>query len=282
MNLALYQLAQAAEGLTPHRWRSIVTAALIAIIFHLIFFIRWQNDALTEGAEDIGKDGIVVGIQRITQVAAPPKPSTPAPATVQPIEQTTIEAPAIQPPARSVSEPSITIPKEVPKEVPKELTQETPPEEPAKEPLQEEIEEPVAQEKPEPETRVTTPDAAATADVDSNLQPAPEMVEGGGDPAADIQYVRRLTAWLERNKRYPTKSRRRREEGTVLLNFTIDREGRLIGYELIQTAPYPALNASVEQMIKRASPLPTPPSTMQAGAPTISFTVPINFSLNRR
>ena len=278
MNLALYQLAQAAEELAPRRWWSIVIAVLFAIIFHLIFFIRWQNDAVTEGAEDIGKDGIVVGIQRITQIAPPAKPPTPQPAPVQPTPPTTIAAPAIQPLARAVNESSIAIPKEVSKEPAKEIA----PEEPAKEPLQEKIEEPVAKEKPEPKTTAATSDTATTTDVDNDLQPAPEMVAGGGDPAADIQYVRRLTAWLERNKRYPTKSRRRREEGTVLLNFTIDREGRLIDYQLIQKAPYPTLNASVEQMIKRASPLPPPPSTMQAEAQTISFTVPINFSLNRR
>lgn len=287
MNTSLYQLGQAAEQFTSRQWHHLALALVVAMLVHLVFFIRWQTSVPLDSAEDIGSDGIVVGIQRITQAAPPPTPKQRVqPVTPPPVVETVKPQVEVKDTNRGkldqvvIPPTEMEPPKEVlPKEVPPQEVKEQPPEPIA--PPPEEIPEPVAEIEEEP-VEDTVEAEVTPQTTNSEAQPAPEMVVGGGNPAARIKYVRRLTAWLERHKRYPSKARRRREEGTVVLNFVINRSGELQSYKIVTASQYPALNDAVEKMIQRASPLPKPPADMQAGRSMVSFTVPVNFSLNRR
>jgi len=88
-----------------------------------------------------------------------------------------------------------------------------------------------------------------------------------------------LLAHLNRAKRYPAEARLRREEGTVRLSFTIDRTGRVVGYQIVGSSGSAALDREALAMIQRASPLPAPlPEVVGA---RISLTVPVRFNLNR-
>jgi protein TonB len=87
-----------------------------------------------------------------------------------------------------------------------------------------------------------------------------------------------LLAQLNRAKRYPGDARSRREEGTVRLSFSIDRSGRVIGYQISGSSGSASLDQEALSMIQRASPLPAPPPEVPGSR--ISLTVPVRFNLN--
>ncbi len=100
---------------------------------------------------------------------------------------------------------------------------------------------------------------------------------GGGRPGDRQDYLATLAAWLERHKEYPQQARARRQEGVVLLRFTIDRAGRLLNWRIDQGSGYAALDREVEAMLRRATPLPPlPPEMTQA---ELELAVPIRFRL---
>jgi len=86
-----------------------------------------------------------------------------------------------------------------------------------------------------------------------------------------------LVAWLNRHKRYPDRARRLRQEGTVRVSFTIDRNGRILSHRIVASSGHALLDQEIQAMLKRASPVPAPPSSLRESRLTI--TVPIHFSL---
>jgi protein TonB len=104
-----------------------------------------------------------------------------------------------------------------------------------------------------------------------------DATPGGGRPGAAQDYLARLAAWLERHKDYPRAARLRREEGTVLLRFTIDRSGRLLDWRIERGSGHAALDREVAAMIGRADPLPAMPAEMPQAR--LELTVPVQFRL---
>ena len=109
-----------------------------------------------------------------------------------------------------------------------------------------------------------------------------------GPPAATTQisarlqdaragYAAQLGAWLNRHKRYPLQARQRRQEGTALLRFTVDRNGTVIDYSLQKSTGSALLDRAVLALIKRAQPLPTIPDLI--GQNSFEVVVPIQFQL---
>lgn len=90
-------------------------------------------------------------------------------------------------------------------------------------------------------------------------------------------YYGKLAVWLNRHKRYPSRARRLRQEGTVKVSFTINRSGRVLSHRIVSSSGHALLDQEVEAMLKRASPLPSFPPGMSQSQLTI--TVPIRFSL---
>jgi protein TonB len=134
------------------------------------------------------------------------------------------------------------------------------------------------------------PPPAATADVALPEQTPPEKVEEQRPPApATTARViattkRGLDAWeasvvkhLLRYKNYPNQARLRSEEGTVVLSFSVDRDGHVLAHTIVRSSGHPDLDAEVIAMIERAQPLPAfPPSMTEA---RLDLTVPILFNL---
>ena len=111
-----------------------------------------------------------------------------------------------------------------------------------------------------------------TADAGSDDGPA-----GGGTPGPSPDYVSLLQAWLARHREYPRTARLRRQEGTALLRFVMDRQGRVLSYRIERSSGVPALDRAVEEMLARASPLPAmPPETRNA---QLELVVPVRFEL---
>jgi protein TonB len=104
-----------------------------------------------------------------------------------------------------------------------------------------------------------------------------DAVAGGGSPGPTPDYLGVLRAWLERHKEYPRPARTRREEGTVLLRFVMERSGRVLSYRIERSSGHPALDRAVEEMLARAQPLPAmPPEIRQA---RLELVVPVQFAL---
>lgn len=87
----------------------------------------------------------------------------------------------------------------------------------------------------------------------------------------------RLAAHLERFKRYPYMARSRREEGIVMLRFTMDRQGEIIESYLEEGSGSFLLDREVKDMLRRAKPLPPPPREIAGN--TVELLLPIEFAL---
>lgn len=137
--------------------------------------------------------------------------------------------------------------------------------------------EPKPQPKPQPKPRIAPtpmaghePQPAPAVSADVTPTPVTErvaMVEaprGVMPPGPDLDalrddYLSGLVVALDRNKRYPRQSRRRREEGTVTIGFVVERSGTLAGLQIIESSGSPRLDraalATVEEL-RRYRPIP--------------------------
>lgn len=144
---------------------------------------------------------------------------------------------------------------------------------------------PAAPAPPRPRVRRTVPSTSpravaavagtpgpATATPASPVAPAP-----AAPAAAHSGYAMALFAALERRKEYPEAARWRRAEGIALLRVALRRDGSVIAWRVERSSGHADLDASLERMIRRASPLPAPPPEI-LGEP-VEFTVPVRFSL---
>ncbi|HEX7007680.1 MAG TPA: energy transducer TonB [Alphaproteobacteria bacterium] len=135
--------------------------------------------------------------------------------------------------------------------------------------------------KPDPkptETQTAAIDPAPAGNAGAKPAPAAgsgNETAGGGVPGAPADYLARLRAWLERHKEYPRRALARHIEGTVLVHFVMDREGRVLSSRITRTSGHPVLDRAVEAMLERAQPLPRMPDDMPQQQ--LSLVVPIQF-----
>lgn len=102
---------------------------------------------------------------------------------------------------------------------------------------------------------------------------------GSGPGDAVPTWEGMLVAALERQKRYPMASQRRREEDVVYVRLSLDREGRVTMLTIQKSRGYAALDAEALDLIRRASPLPKPPDSVVGEQ--ITLVVPIEFYIPR-
>lgn len=130
--------------------------------------------------------------------------------------------------------------------------------------------------------RSSTPDPA----VDRIVQAAPaQPVQSAAPPSSPSRgsdreaadYLGVVQARLARHKIYPRSARLTRQEGTVLVRFTIVSDGTITGWSIVQGAGHDILDQAAEDMIRRASPLPPIPAGM--GRTHIDITLPVQYSL---
>lgn len=95
------------------------------------------------------------------------------------------------------------------------------------------------------------------------------------DVLSEQFYINRLLLHSQQMMVYPELSRRMRHEGSVLVSVTIDREGKLLNYELVESSKYRLLNDAVAEGIVKAEPFPPMPEKVLGD--TYTFTVPVEF-----
>ncbi len=86
-----------------------------------------------------------------------------------------------------------------------------------------------------------------------------------------------IEARLNALKRYPPSARARRQQGTAMLHFVLDREGHVLSAEIARSSGSDTLDGECLALIRRADPLPAPPPEKPGSR--IDMTVPIQFSL---
>lgn len=151
-----------------------------------------------------------------------------------------------------------------------------PPPEPKKEPEKKpEPEEEVVEEASQEEQQVAQKDAR-----DADREAAP--VAGVGQQAVDAErmWQQELRHHLDRRKRYPRQAQRMRQEGTPVVRFKLDGEGKVVQADLETGSGVVALDKEAVMLVKRAQPLPIPPADLVArSGGVVDVTLPIEFSL---
>jgi periplasmic protein TonB len=162
----------------------------------------------------------------------------------------------------------------VPESQPKQVEQPPPPPPDTSEAVVEPQEPP-----PQPVQEIRPPTPARPTPVQETRPPSPAVrprVKGGAPrvaPSWETAVVRRLQQY----KRYPSEAQARRVEGVVTLNFSVNRNGRVLAHEIVRSSGHPELDKEVVSMIERAQPLPPFPPSMPEDK--LALTVPIRFSL---
>jgi periplasmic protein TonB len=134
-------------------------------------------------------------------------------------------------------------------------------------------------EKPKPRKQQASAEAKAAlqaqAQVRQSERTAAAQTASGLSSLSPANWQSRLMAHLERNKRYPAGARSRGERGIVYVRFAIDDAGNVQSAGLARSSGFSELDQEVLSLVRRASPVPAPPS----GAQRI-ITAPVRFSTN--
>jgi protein TonB len=93
------------------------------------------------------------------------------------------------------------------------------------------------------------------------------------------RYLALIRSLIDRRKEYPYQARRQGQEGSVLVRFTLTRQGSLAGEPALEKkSRHGRLNASAIEAVKSAAPYP--PFPAEIADEEISLQVAVNFSLN--
>ncbi len=98
-----------------------------------------------------------------------------------------------------------------------------------------------------------------------------------GSPDELRRYLAAIMRQLNRYKTYPRALKKARVEGTVVLEFTIDRDGRLLASAVKQGSGSTELDLAAMEMLARANPLPAIPDFMQRDE--LALAIPVEYSL---
>jgi protein TonB len=206
-------------------------------------------------------------------IAAPPQPPTELAPGPQQVEATSAPKPLPQTEQTQellTSKEATTTISDAPKKP-----------EPVQEKILEEPEETVVTEQQTP----APPAPATTAPTSTPAPPAETATApstGVNQQQLDkiqINWQQQMQLHLERWKRYPRAAQMRNQEGMPWVKFSMDRNGSVLSVELVQSSGIDALDKEAIALVKRAEPLPTPPSEVEGE--TITLTVPIEFFINR-
>jgi protein TonB len=91
------------------------------------------------------------------------------------------------------------------------------------------------------------------------------------------QYIAAVMRQLNKHKTYPRELKKAKTEGTVTLQFTIDRNGRLVASGVKQSSGHPELDRAAMEMLARADPLPAIPEFMNRNE--LALAIPVEYSL---
>lgn len=196
--------------------------------------------------------------------SVPAESASPPPAAVPPPPQ-----PAQATPAPSAVTPLVSPDDTAPEEAPAQATQvPSPPVQAAEAPRERTTPHP-----PPPRREIGSREAPSPAPAPT---PTPQAAASQAASAANASWQAALSAWLQAHKFYPERARQRGEQGTVVLRFTADRDGRVMDAALVQSSGSRILDNAAQSMLRDAR-IPPFPATMPQ--PQITLTLPIRYAL---
>lgn len=94
--------------------------------------------------------------------------------------------------------------------------------------------------------------------------------------ADDIRnWQTKIVKLVAKKQVYPRAAMRKEIEGRAKVKITIDRSGEIVAHELKQSTGHDVLDKEVPKLIKRISPLPTPPE--QLADAQLTFVLPLSW-----
>ncbi len=99
-----------------------------------------------------------------------------------------------------------------------------------------------------------------------------------GLKSARSAYLDGVRSRLAKFKKYPRRARRRHLEGSALLAFVVDREGRVIEHRIERSAGHRLLDSEARSLIERAAPFAPIPANLNLAR--MHIRVPVEFSLD--
>lgn len=101
---------------------------------------------------------------------------------------------------------------------------------------------------------------------------------GHGNPNVLNAYKTQLLRKLNRYKKYPPKARSQGVVGTVLVNFTVNRQGAVLSSHLARSSGNIILNQEALTLLQRVSPFPAIPK--EVTEQTLNITAPVQFTID--
>jgi periplasmic protein TonB len=236
-----------------------------------------------QDAQEVKSDAITPPVEPPPEpvVEQPPQPDpTPEPPPPEKVEEPPQpDTPPVEPQPEPLPEPT-PVEQAVTQEldnvaVPLPLTR--PPEAPVEKKVAEKPK-PVVKKKAQtpPPPKAQAAMREAKAEVTQSDRTAAKTTSSGlfSSSVTPAKWQAKLSAYLQRRKRYPRESQRNREEGTVYARFQIDGSGNVLSVSISRSSGFAGLDQAILEMIKQASPVPAPPP--DAGK---TITVPFKFNL---
>lgn len=137
------------------------------------------------------------------------------------------------------------------------------------------VELPKPRPKPKPKKKQQKAAPRTTAPASSQAQRADRAAaptEGVSSSMSPASWRGSLMAHLNRYKRFPPGG----GQGTAVVAFSINRTGVVTSARLVRSSGDGALDSEAVGLVRRASPVPAPPSDV--GGTSISLTVPVRFA----
>jgi periplasmic protein TonB len=135
----------------------------------------------------------------------------------------------------------------------------------------------VAQASPVPVAATTgIPGAGIGAGVGQGSQGKGPGAYGDGQGPGD-DYLNRLRRWLAKYKKYPPEAFKKKQEGSVMVAFTIARDGTVLAAEIERSSGFPLIDQATLDMLQRASPVPPVPAHYTGER--LSIAIPVRFSI---
>jgi protein TonB len=106
-----------------------------------------------------------------------------------------------------------------------------------------------------------------------------EQQASGGKRGNSKSYIRELYQWLSKHRTYPPAAKKSKQQGTVQLAFTMNRQGEVLSSAIKETSGHPLLDNAALRMLEDASPLPAVPDDFFPSRQQLPLVMPIEFSL---